>query len=370
MRTADFDFTVPYQLIALEPIMPRDAARMLVVDPGAEPSLRDASVAGLAHELSPDDLLVVNNTRVIPAALSGLRQRPSDAAAPGVRIHVNLVRRTAPNTWLAFAKPGRKLAVGDRLQFIARDAPTPISGISDTLVATVQDKQDDGLSALAFDLSGADLDAAIAATGAMPLPPYIQSRRPADARDHATYQTVYAARDGAVASPTAGLHFTDDVFAALAARSINRTELTLHVGAGTFLPVKTEDVADHQMHSEWFEITPETAEAIAETRARGGRVIAVGTTVLRALESAVDADGIVHPHAGDTDIFITPGYRFRAVDALMTNFHLPRSTLFMLVAAFAGLKTMQAAYAHAIAERYRFYSYGDSTLLFRAKAEA
>lgn len=356
MRTADFDFELPEDRIALRAAEPRDAARLLEVRPDG---LVDRVVSELPDLLRAGDVLVFNDTRVIPAALSGTRRR-GDAAA---RIHVNLHKRVDANHWLAFARPARKVDVGERLQF-GHDGESCALGQLD---ATVAQKFEAGEIELAFDLAGPALDQAIAAVGAMPLPPYIAARRPADARDMAAYQTVYADKDGAVAAPTAGLHFTPRLFDALQTKGIETCFLTLHVGAGTFLPVKGDDVADHKMHAEWGEISPESAAQLNAVRAAGGRLIAVGTTVTRLLESAADANGIVRPFRGETDIFITPGYRYRAIDGLWTNFHLPRSTLFMLVAAFAGLQRMQSAYAHAIAKHYRFYSYGDASLLWPQK---
>ena len=350
MRTDDFDFELPRERIALEPCQPRDAARMLVVRPSVSPHdvLEDRTVRDLPDLLNPGDLLVVNDTRVLKAALNGTRRRDADDQ---LGVHINLVRQTDPATWLAFAKPGRRLKTGDRIEIGAA-------------TAVVGSNSADGLVTLQLDMSGEALAAAIDATGQMPLPPYIQSQRPANARDLDDYQTVFASVEGAVASPTAALHFTEALLDDLDRRGIGRATLTLHVGAGTFLPVKTDDPNAHHMHSEWFEISPETAEIINEARANGGRIIAVGTTVIRALETAVRPDGTIAPMARETDIFLKPGHRFQSVDALMTNFHLPRSTLFMLVAAFAGLETMRAAYAQAVARAYRFYSYGDSSLLF------
>ena len=356
MRTDLFDFELPEALIALEPVSPRDEARLLVVRPPA--GLEDRMVRDLPALLAPGDALVVNDTRVIKAALEGVRRRGEAAA----EISVNLVRRLDESRWQAFARPGKRLAVGDLIRF-GTEGRVCFAGELD---ATVEVKEEGGLVTLAFSLHGAYLDQAIADLGAMPLPPYIAGKRPADARDETAYQTVYARREGAVAAPTAGLHLTEELLAALGQRGVARHSVTLHVGAGTFLPVKAEDTADHRMHAEWGEITPETAAALNAVRARGGRIVAVGTTSLRLLEAAALPNGTIQAFAGETDIFITPGYKFRAVDVLMTNFHLPRSTLFMLVAAFAGLETMQRAYAHAVAARYRFYSYGDSSLLFRA----
>jgi S-adenosylmethionine:tRNA ribosyltransferase-isomerase len=350
MRVADFDFELPERLIALRPAEPRDAARQLVVQPGAVPELADHHVHELPRWLRPGDALVLNDTRVIPARLFGERRRGESV----VRIEVLLHRRVAGDAWRAFARPGKRLALGEEITLSPDGA----------LRATVTDKAEGGDIGLAFALSGAALDAAIAAHGEMPLPPYIGQQRPADARDLADYQTTYAARDGAVAAPTAGLHLTPDLLARVQAAGVTLHHVTLHVGAGTFLPVKAETTAEHVMHAEWGEVSEATAAALNAARAGGGRIIAVGTTSLRLLESAVAPDGL-KPFSGETDIFITPGHRFRAVDALMTNFHLPRSTLFMLVSAFAGVARMRRAYAHAIASGYRFYSYGDSSLLFR-----
>jgi S-adenosylmethionine:tRNA ribosyltransferase-isomerase len=356
MQLADFDFDLPDDRIALRPANPRDSARLLVVTAG-EP-LRDHTVADLPGELRRGDLLVLNDTKVIPARLKGVRERDESTVAVEATLH----RRLSPHAWTAFMRPGKRLAVGDRVVFGERADRACLLG---ALNATVKAKGEGGEVTLAFDLSGPDLDAAIAERGAMPLPPYIAARRAEDERDRSDYQTVYAAEDGSVAAPTAGLHFTPELFARLAAAGVETAFVTLHVGAGTFLPVKTEDVAEHRMHPEWGEVDAATAERVNAVRAAGGRVVCVGTTSLRLLESAAGEDGLVQPFAGETAIFITPGYAFRAADGLMTNFHLPRSTLFMLVAAFAGLETMRAAYAHAIAAGYRFYSYGDASLLWR-----
>ena len=449
MRTDDFDFELPDDRIALRPIRPRDAARLLVVRPGATPLLADHIVRDLADLLRPGDLLVLNDTRVIEARLDGLRRREG---AGVVQVEATLIQRLAPDRWLALAKPGKRLKVGDRITFSAMGegtaggnvapaeaaaAATPAApplrpaspatspargegsrfdsgegfqsnpgqsgsqepdenpppsrgrvgrgGATDAaladgaklaappsspvcaltaLQATVAEKREAGEIVLAFELSGPDLDLAIAGIGRMPLPPYIAARRPEDAADRQDYQTIYAREPGAVAAPTAGLHLTPELFAALEVRGIGHAFVTLHVGAGTFLPVKTDTLEGHRMHTEHGTIAPDVAARINATRASGGRVVAVGTTALRILESAADESGTLRPFAGGTDIFIAPGYRFRIVDALMTNFHLPRSTLFMLVSAFSGLATMQAAYAHAVATGYRFYSYGDASLLF------
>jgi S-adenosylmethionine:tRNA ribosyltransferase-isomerase len=356
MQLADFDFDLPDERIALRPANPRDSARLLVVTPAG--ALRDLTVADLPGELRRGDLLVLNDTKVIPARLKGVRQRDESVVAVEATLH----RRLSPHAWTAFMRPGKRLAVGDRVVFGERSDRACLLGALD---ATVKAKGDGGEVTLAFDLSGPDLDAAIAERGEMPLPPYIAARRAEDERDRADYQTVYAAEDGSVAAPTAGLHFTPELFAKLAAAGVETAFVTLHVGAGTFLPVKTEDVAEHRMHPEWGEVDAATAERVNAVRAAGGRIVCVGTTSLRLLESATGEDGVVRPFAGETAIFITPGYAFRAADGLMTNFHLPRSTLFMLVAAFAGLETMRAAYVHAIAAGYRFYSYGDASLLWR-----
>jgi len=356
MRTDLFDFELPEERIALHPVSPRDAARMLVVPPAPGP-FEDRRVRELPALVREGDALVFNDTRVIPAALEGTRRR-GDLTA---RVALTLIERLAPDRWRALARPAKRLQEGDRLHF-GHDGEMCMLGALD---ATVGPRGDAGEVEVVFDLSGPDLDAAIAAVGEMPLPPYIAGKRPVEAADRTDYQTVYAAHDGAVAAPTAGLHFTPELLGALDARGITRHFVTLHVGAGTFLPVKADDTSGHKMHVEWGEVSAATARALRETKARGGRVVAVGTTSLRLLETAA-AGGEIEPFAGATDIFITPGYRFRAVDVLMTNFHLPRSTLFMLVSAFAGLERMQAAYAHAVAAKYRFYSYGDASLLFRA----
>ena len=353
MRVDDFDFDLPEDRIALRPAAPRDCARLLVVAPDG--TLNDWRAADLPDLLRAGDVLVFNNTKVIPVQLSGQRLRDESAA----RISATLIERIDAARWWAFVKPGRRIAVGDRLRFGA-GTDTCLAG---TLEATIAEKVDDGRVRLEFDVSGAIFDQMLAQIGAPPLPPYIASRRAADARDVEDYQTIYAARDGAVAAPTAGLHFTNRLFDALDNTDIGREFVTLHVGAGTFLPVKTDDTADHVMHAESGEISAATADRLNAARRAGGRLVAVGSTSLRLLESAADADGKIRPFSGATDIFITPGYRFRAVDILMTNFHLPRSTLFMLVCAFSGLAAMQRAYTHAIAEKYRFYSYGDACLL-------
>jgi S-adenosylmethionine:tRNA ribosyltransferase-isomerase len=358
MRVDLFDFDLPEELIALRPARPRDSARLLHVR--ADGVFEDRVVREASALFRSGDLLVFNDTRVIAARLSGVRVRGESS----VSVEATLLRRLSPSSWTALAKPGKRLREGDRIRFGVMDERDCLMGALDASVAA---KGEDGEVTLAFDLAGAHLDAAIAAEGAMPLPPYIAGKRAPDAEDERDYQTVFAANDGAVAAPTAGLHFTDELLASLAEAGVESARITLHVGAGTFLPVKAEDTESHVMHSEWRTISPATADAINRAKSEGRRVIAIGTTALRSLESAADESGRVSAVAGGTDIFITPGYRFRVVDALWTNFHLPRSTLFMLVSAFAGLERMRGAYAHAIANGYRFYSYGDASLLWRSQ---
>ena len=355
MRVDLFDFELPEDRIALRPASPRDSARLLRV--GADGALSDHVVSDLADLLQPGDALVFNDTRVIPAQLEGFRVRGENRSRVSATLHM----RTGPDRWLAFVRPAKKVAEGDRLLF----GETNEACFLGHLDATAGARGEGGEIELVFDLSGPMLDEAIMSAGHIPLPPYIASKRPEDARDRADYQTIYAREEGAVAAPTAGLHFTPGLFARLDEKGISRHFVTLHVGAGTFLPVKADDTADHRMHSESGHVSAATAAALNAVRQAGGRIVAVGTTSLRLLESATDEKGTIGEWAGATDIFITPGYRFRAVDVLMTNFHLPRSTLFMLVSAFSGLETMRAAYAHAIASGYRFYSYGDASLLFR-----
>jgi S-adenosylmethionine:tRNA ribosyltransferase-isomerase len=355
MRTDLFDFELPPDRISLRPISPRDAARLLVVRPGGE--LDDRGVRDLPELLAPGDALVFNDTRVIPARLRGRRiGRGEDA-----RIEATLTRRIDGSHWRALVRPAKKLQEGDVVRF-GEEGKVCFLGQLD---ATVAAKGDAGEVTLAFAFHGAVLDQAIDERGDMPLPPYIASRRPPDERDRADYQTLFARQEGSVAAPTAALHFTADLVPRLRARGIGLHFVTLHVGPGTFLPVKAEDTADHRMHPEWGTVSPETADALNAVRRAGGRIVAVGSTSLRLIETAAEGAGTVRPFTGETSLFITPGDKVRAVDALMTNFHLPRSTLFMLVAAFAGLDVMQRAYAHAIASGYRFYSYGDACLLFR-----
>lgn len=355
MRVDEFDFTLPDDLVALHPAVPRDSARLLVVDPVKE--LQDRSVTELTDFLTEHDIMVVNNTKVLPAELVGTRTRGEAVA----KISVNLHKRVDPHQWRAFARPAKKLAIGDQVEFLRK-------GVA-PLTALVVEKADGGEVQLQFAEKGAELDEAIKARGAMPLPPYIGAKRAHEDQDDKDYQTIYAKHDGAVAAPTAGLHFTDRLLSAIRAKGVRVEEVTLHVGAGTFLPVKVEDTKDHKMHAEWGEVTPATIAAIHEAKAKGGRVFAVGTTSLRLLESA-SSTGELKPFCGETDIFITPGYQFNTVDGLMTNFHLPKSTLFMLVSAFSGYETMQKAYKHAIDSKYRFYSFGDASLLFRADLAA
>ncbi len=359
MRVDLFDFHLPEERIALRPASPRDAARLLVVEPPDD--LRDKRVGDLPDLLEPGDALVVNDTRVIPARLEGIRVR-GDAVA---RIEATLIAREGSNRWRALARPAKRLDVGERIRF--GEASESMACLLAALDAEVVEKHE-GEVLLDFALDGPALEEAIERLGHMPLPPYIAGRRPEDARDQGDYQTVFAREPGAVAAPTAGLHFTPELVAAMEARGVAIHRVTLHVGAGTFLPVKADDTADHRMHSEWGRVSIETADALNEARRRGGRIVAAGTTSLRILESAAGEDGAIAPFSGETSIFITPGHRFRAVDRLLTNFHLPRSTLFMLVAAFSGLETIRRAYAHAIEKEYRFYSYGDACLLSPAPA--
>ncbi|AUW59931.1 tRNA preQ1(34) S-adenosylmethionine ribosyltransferase-isomerase QueA [Sphingobium sp. SCG-1] len=340
MRVDLFDFDLPPERIALRPAVPRDAARMLVVE-GAE-GLHDHRVSDLPSLLRAGDCLVFNDTRVIPAQLEGTRGE--------ARIGATLHKRLGLRSWQAFVRNAKRVRTGDRIDFGAGVAA--IAGSRDA----------DGTITLDFEGDEA-VEVLLERAGRMPLPPYIAAKRPTDEKDRSDYQTMFAREDGAVAAPTAALHFTHGLIEALSQRGVLSETLTLHVGAGTFLPVKVDDTAEHRMHAEWGRIEPAAADRLNAVRANGGRIIAVGTTSLRLLESAVDADGMIRSFADDTRIFITPGYRFRAVDGLMTNFHLPRSTLFMLVSALMGRERMQGAYAHAIAQGYRFYSYGDSSLL-------
>jgi S-adenosylmethionine:tRNA ribosyltransferase-isomerase len=349
MDVSLFDFQLPENLIALRPASPRDKARLLVV--GTDGAIIHARVKDLPGFLRPGDVTVVNDTKVIQARLRGVRE--GRGAGLNAKIEVLLHRRLSPNRYAAFGRPARKLLPGDKLW------------LGQTMAATVLTRGEAGEVELEFILAGAALDAALAAEGETPLPPYIAGRRPADPQDISDYQTVYAREQGSVAAPTAGLHFTQALLDALAERGIGREDVTLHVGPGTFLPVSAADTTQHKMHSEWAHLNGGTADRLNAARHSGGRIAAVGTTALRTLETAAGSDGMLKAFEGDTDIFITPGYRFRTAEVLLTNFHLPKSTLFMLVCAFSGTETMKRAYAEAIRESYRFYSYGDACLLFR-----
>ena len=359
MRTELFDFDLPPERIALRPAVPRDTARLLVVRPDVTPAWDDRSVRDLPDLLRSGDAIVVNDTKVIPARLHG-RRVGRGAAEPA--IEATLHQRLDGSHWRAFVKPAKRLAPGDLLRF-GSEGNICFLGQLD---ATVEAKGEGGEVTLAFAFHGPILDQAIEERGAMPLPPYIAARRAPDERDRNDYQTMFAQLEGSVAAPTAGLHFTEALLSALTARGIAIHRTTLHVGAGTFLPVKAADTDGHRMHAEHGSLSGETADALNAVRRAGGRIIAVGSTSLRLLESASGEDGVIRAFEGETALFITPGYRFRVVDVMMTNFHLPRSTLFMLTAAFSGLDVMQRVYAHAIGDGYRFYSYGDACLLFRS----
>jgi S-adenosylmethionine:tRNA ribosyltransferase-isomerase len=359
MRTDLFDFALPEDRIALRPVAPRDAARLLVVRPQAAGELEDRSMRDLPALLRRGDALVVNDTKVLPAALHGRRIGRGDREPA---IEATLIKRLDGSRWRALVKPAKRLATGDVVRF---GAEGPVCFL-EQLDATVEDKGDSGEITFAFAFTDAVLEQALEERGEMPLPPYIARRRAVDDQDRNDYQTMFARAEGSVAAPTAGLHFTQALTEALQGAGIALHRVTLHVGPGTFLPVKVEDTEGHKMHAEWGSVGAETAAALNAARRAGGRIVAVGSTALRLLESAATEDGAVKPFSGETALFITPGYRFRAVDAMLTNFHLPRSTLFMLVSAFCGLDVMRRAYAHAIARHYRFYSYGDACLLFRA----
>ena len=358
MRTEAFDFDLPAERIALRPISPRDAARLLIVRPYSQPPFADCHVPDLPDLLSPGDALVVNDTKVIPARLHG-RRIGRAAAEPA--IEATLHQRLDGSRWRAFVKPAKRLIAGDVVRF-GEEGKVCFLGQLD---ATVEAKEEGGEATLAFAFHGPVLDEAVNERGEMPLPPYIAARRRPDERDRIDYQTMFAQQEGSVAAPTAGLHFTDALIARLKERGVSLHRVTLHVGAGTFLPVKVADTAEHRMHAEQGSVSGETAAALNSVRRSRGRIVAVGSTSLRLLESASTEDGTIRAFSGETTLFITPGYRFRVVDVLMTNFHLPRSTLFMLVSAFCGLDVMKRAYAHAIESDYRFYSYGDACLLFR-----
>ncbi len=346
MKLSDFDFELPEELIATRPANPRSSARLLVADGDV---IHDGTVTDLAHWLQSGDRLVLNDTKVIPARLSGRRHRNSAQGAVAAKIEVTLLEPRADGCWSALLKPLKKIKIGEDIVFG--------DGFSATLEAIA-----DGQGRLRFNVAGDDFDAALAHAGAMPLPPYIAAKRPADAQDKQDYQTVWARHSGAVAAPTASLHFDDALLAALAAKGVTFTHVTLHVGAGTFLPVKVEEVTSHKMHAEWGRVSAEAAAEIAATKAAGGRVIPVGTTALRLIESAARG-GEIAPWEGDTDIFIYPGFTFHVADALMTNFHLPKSTLMMLVSALIGQQRVRAIYDHAVTAEYRFFSYGDASLL-------
>ncbi|MDN5788189.1 tRNA preQ1(34) S-adenosylmethionine ribosyltransferase-isomerase QueA [Pseudorhodobacter sp.] len=347
MKLDDFDFDLPEDLIATRPVRPRPAARMLVVGPQG---MQDLHVSDLPKLLRRGDRLILNNTRVIPARLTGLRHRTSAQGPVSAKIEVTLMEPNGAGAWRALAKPLRKVSVGEEVVFAGG------------LIACVLAKTETDLT-LVFNAEGAAFDAALLVAGTMPLPPYIAAKRPPDAQDNEDYQTVFARTPGAVAAPTASLHFDTDLLEQLRAMGVDSSEVTLHVGAGTFLPVKVEDVTNHKMHAEWGEVTAEAAAEINATRAAGGRIIPVGTTALRLIESAARTDGVMQEWRGETDIFIYPGYQFKVTDALMTNFHLPKSTLLMLVSALMGQDRMRTAYSHAVAEKYRFFSYGDASLL-------
>ena len=349
MQVDDFDFDLPESLIALRPAQPRDTARLLHIPAAADRA--DKSVRDMPRLLRAGDALVVNTTKVIPARLIGTRLRTD---GEGAKIEITLTERLGPVDWRCFMKPAKKVKDGDIIDF---------NGVS----AVVSGRKE-GEARLVFDLPPDAMETSLVELGTMPLPPYIAGKRPPDAQDNDDYQTLFAREEGAVAAPTAGLHFTPELVEALKGQGVSFHEVTLHVGPGTFLPVKVENIQDHKMHGEWGQVTPGTAAALNKVKENGGRIVCVGTTSLRLIESATSEDGIVQPYEDVTDIFISPGYRFRAADMLLTNFHLPRSTLFMLVSAFSGLEEMQAAYAHAIAEAYRFYSYGDACLLERKGA--
>jgi S-adenosylmethionine:tRNA ribosyltransferase-isomerase len=362
MRTDLFDFALPEERIALRPAVPRDSARLLVVRPGDAVPLEDRVVRDLPDLLRAGDALVVNDTKVLPASLHGRRLPRVDAGGPEPAIAAMLIKRLDGARWKALVRPAKRLAVGDIVRFGAEGRVCFL----DQLDATVEAKGQGGEVTFAFAFTGAVLDQALEERGDMPLPPYIASRRAVDEADRADYQTMFAHEEGSVAAPTAGLHFTEGLVAALRARAIGLHKVTLHVGAGTFLPVKADDTSGHQMHAEWGSVRADTAAALNTVHRGGGRIVAVGSTSLRLIESATAEDGTIGEYSGETALFVTPGYKFRAVDGMFTNFHLPRSTLFMLVSAFCGLDVMQRAYAHAVAAGYRFYSYGDACLLFRA----
>lgn len=357
MKLEDFDFDLPPECIALRPARPRDTARLLVVTPDDEGgTLRDADIPALMDAVRPGDALVFNDTRVIPARLIGRRVGRGDTEP---KVEVTLLKEEESGVWQGFARPAKKLELGDKLYFPGKDTD------GEGLLAEVCEKRERGEVCVRFHVAAGEFHARLSETGQMPLPPYIASKRAPDADDAQDYQTVYATRQGAVAAPTAGLHFTEDMLASLKDKGVQTCFVTLHVGAGTFLPVQVENISEHKMHSEFGELSEDAAEMLNRVKAEGGRIVSVGTTSLRLLESAADASGRLHAFHGETDIFISPGYRFKVVDLLLTNFHLPKSTLFMLVSAFSGLDLMKRAYRHAVETGYRFYSYGDACLLTR-----
>jgi len=352
MKLSQFNFALPEELIALRPARPRDSARLLVIR-GAEGRLEDLHIRDLPDVLAPNDILVMNDTRVIRASLQG--SRPARGQGGPIDVDINLNEQLGPDSWSCFARPAKRLREGDVIEFP--------QGLTGRVTRRAEAEVD-----LQFNRSGTELAAAIEKAGQMPIPPYIASKRAVDEKDTDDYQTIFAQKSGSVAAPTAGLHFTPRVLEGLSRRMIDRTSVTLHVNAGTFLPVKSDDISQHLMHSEQAEVSSEAAQKVTAARAAGGRCIAVGTTALRTLESAAGEDGTLSAFSASTSIFITPGYRFKVVDGLLTNFHLPKSTLFVLVSAIMGLDVMQRAYAHAIERRYRFFSYGDACLLLPAGA--
>lgn len=369
MRIEEFDFHLPEEQIALRPVSPRHSARMLMIDArdANHAQFQDRVVWDLPDMLTPKDMVIVNNTKVIPSYLFAMRK----GSRGSLNTEINLHKQIDGKRWLAFAKKTKRLYVGDKLNFLdislqghgnTENVNFPTNG--ETLSATIMEKHDGGEILLQFDAEANDIHRKLQKIGHMPIPPYIAKKRAVDVEDLEDYQTMFASHIGAVAAPTASLHFTEELLHKLAHRGISKAEVTLHVGAGTFMPVKVPDTKDHKMHAEWGDVSEEVVDKIVDTKSRGGRIVAVGTTVLRILESAAQ-NGSFKSFRGDTSIFITPGYNFKVVDVLMTNFHLPRSTLFMLVSAFCGLETMKCAYEHAILHKYRFYSYGDSCLLFR-----
>lgn len=358
VRTDQFDFDLPEGRIALRPLVPRDDAKLLVVNPSKKEIL-DSKVKELCQFLKPGDALVFNNTRVLPASLHALRYR-ADLSA---KVALNLIKQKGERTWRAFVRPAKRLKPGDILRFIVPQT----KDFHGTLKASIDAKLSEGEVELTFSLSGQDFEKALCEVGQMPLPPYISLKRAPDIKDIDHYQTIFATIPGAVAAPTASLHFTPDLVHSLEKTSLSLHYVTLHVGAGTFLPVKAEDTGDHHMHSEWAHLSKDTAHELNKVREKGGRIVAIGTTVLRTLETSAGENGELREWSGETKLFITPGYRFKTTDILMTNFHLPKSTLFMLVCAFSGLQTMKSAYAYAIENDYRFYSYGDACLLFPSR---